>query len=44
MNLTELKITNEHFPKMSERLTAKKIGEFPLTKEQIETILTECLK
>jgi alcohol dehydrogenase YqhD (iron-dependent ADH family) len=43
MNLGEWGITKEHFPEIIERLVDGKVGETPLSRKQIETILDNCL-
>jgi alcohol dehydrogenase YqhD (iron-dependent ADH family) len=42
MSLTEWDIDDTHFPAMIERLVKKRIGEKPLTENQIEEILRSC--
>lgn len=44
MSLSEWNIGSENFAKISKKLVADKIGETPLTKTQIDQILTDCLK
>ena len=43
MNLNEWGIDDQNFPLMISRLDKDKIGEFPLTKEQLTHILNNCL-
>jgi alcohol dehydrogenase YqhD (iron-dependent ADH family) len=44
MNLSDWGIDDSHFPVMIERLVKEGVGEFPLTKEQIENILINSIK
>lgn len=43
MSLSEWNIGSENFAKISAKLVEDKIGETPLSKEQIDQILNECL-
>lgn len=43
MSLIDWQITNEHFPVMVDRLSKSQIGELPLTANQIQEILQNCL-
>lgn len=44
MSLSDWNIDNSNFATISAKLTKDKIGEIPLTKEQIDQILQGCLK
>lgn len=44
MTLKEWKINDEHFETMIARLVKRGVGEIPLTREQIQQILINCLK
>jgi len=43
MSLSDWNIDNQHFPEIIKRLVDLKIGETPLTAQQIESILNNCL-